>query len=81
MDTPEQKEKAHDRALRKKAKGLFSDIPEVREDAIDAIKESWAFDEPSFRVEELASHSSENCSIMAARRDAHKEIITWLTKL
>jgi len=78
---PEQKEKALDRARRKKAKGLFSEIPEVRADAIDALKDSWCFDEPCFDIGELASHPSENCAIMAARRDAHKEIITWLTKL
>ena len=81
MATPEQKQQAHDRALRKKAKGLFSEIPEVRADAIDALKESWAFDEPSFNLGELATFPPENCNIMAARRDGYKEIITWLTKL
>lgn len=79
--TPEQKAKARDNAMRKKVKGLFSEIPEVRADAIDNIKEAWCFDEPSFDIAELAAHPSENCAIMAARRDAHKEIITWLTKL
>jgi|SaaInlStandDraft_1057018.scaffolds.fasta_scaffold257237_2 hypothetical protein len=79
--TPEEQAKAHDRALRTKAKGLFSDIPEVKADAVDALKESWGFDEPSFRVEELAAHPSQNCAIMAARRDGHKEILSWLTKL
>jgi hypothetical protein len=81
MSTPEQKAKAHDRALRKKARGLFSSIAEVRADAIDALKESWAFDEPSFNPGELATFPPENCNIMAAKRDAYKEVVTWLTKL
>jgi hypothetical protein len=74
-------QKKIDLALRKKVKGLFSAIPEVRLDAIDALKQSWCYDEPSFEVTELASHPAQNCAIMAARRDAHKEVITWLTKL
>lgn len=64
--------------FREKVRGLFSQHPEVRADAIDALKKAWAYDDPSFRLEELANMPSDNCVIAAARRDGHKEILAWL---
>jgi len=66
---------------RERIRRLFSTNAEVRADAVEALKDAWAFDEPSFRVDELATHSSEVCSLMAARRDGQKELLTWLLKL
>lgn len=67
--------------MRERVRRLFNTDPIVRADAQDALKDSWAFDAPSFQIEELASHPAENCSLMAARRDGQKEVLTWLMKL
>lgn len=74
-------EKEQNAKMRERVRRLFSTDPTVRADAQEALKDSWAFDEPSFMVEELASHPAENCSLMAARRDGQKEVLTWLMKL
>ena len=66
---------------REKLKRLFSTNPEVRAEAIEILKDCWDYDSPSFRIEELASFSSDNCMVMAARRDGQKELINWLLKL
>ena len=66
---------------RERISRLFSTNTEVRADAVDALKEAWAYDQPSFLVEELANNPAENCSLMAARRDGQKELITWLLKV
>ena len=74
-------QRREDAARRDRIKRLFSDIPEVRQDAIDAIKEAWAFDAPCFDMVELANHDPQAATLAAMRRDAIKEIITWLTKI
>lgn len=70
-----------DAARRDRIKRLFSDIPEVRQDAIDALKEAWAFDSPCFDMEELAQFNPQAATLAAMRRDTIKEVITWLTKI
>ena len=74
----EQRAKAR---MRSSIKGLFSEIPEVRLEALDALKEAWSYDEPSFRTDELASAETQSAVIAAARRDGYKEIIAWLSKI
>lgn len=59
---------------------IFSPDETVRADALDALKDAWEADQPSFRTEELASASADNCTIMAAKRDGQKEVIDWLAK-
>lgn len=66
---------------REKVRGLFSDNAEVKKDAIDALKEAWSFDEPSFDLTELATMPPEAAALAAMRRDSYKELITWLTKI
>lgn len=60
---------------------LFSTNELVRTDAQSALKESWCFEEPSFRVDELANHPAENCTILAAIRDGNKEVVEWMIRL
>tara|TARA_R110000782_G_scaffold61369_2_gene126447 strand:+ start:2194 stop:2424 length:231 start_codon:yes stop_codon:yes gene_type:complete len=67
--------------IRKKVRGLFSDNLDVKLDAFDALKAAWSFDEPSFRLDELATMDSHAAALAAMRRDSYKEIITWLTKI
>lgn len=66
---------------RSKIRGLFSENPAIRADAVEAMKKAWAFDAPSFDIAELATQPADNCTIMAARRDGQKEVLTWLMKL
>jgi len=66
--------------LRQRIRRLFNSQPEIRADAQEALRTAWEYDEPSFRVEELASHPADNCNIMAARRDGQKEVLAWLMK-
>lgn len=77
--TPEQKADAA--RLRDRVKRLFNPVPEIRDDAREALKESWLFDEPSFRIDELAHMPAENCTLAAARRDGQREVLNWLMKL
>lgn len=70
-----------DAARRDRIKRLFSDIPEVRQDAIDALKEAWAFDSPCFDMAELAECNPQAATLAAMRRDAIKEVITWIIKV
>jgi hypothetical protein len=76
--TPEEKERQNQRAKRERVRRLFSTVVEIRHDAVEVLKETWDYNKPSFRVEELANFPHANCCIMAARRDAQKEIIDWL---
>jgi hypothetical protein len=66
--------------LRERIRRLFNTDPVVKQDAQEALRTAWGYDDPSFRVEELAAHPSENCAIMAARRDGQKEVLAWLMK-
>jgi hypothetical protein len=66
---------------RRRARRLFSDSPVVRQEAIEILKNAWGYHEPSFRVEELSNIPADACSIMAAKRDAYKEVLDWLFKL
>jgi hypothetical protein len=66
---------------RRRARRLFSDNAVVRQEAIEIIKNAWSYHEPSFNVEELSSMPTEACTIMAAKRDAYKEVVDWLIKL
>jgi len=66
---------------RERIRRLFSQNPEVRADAVEALKDAWAYDEPSFRMDELASQPAQNCVIAAARRDGQKELLTWLLNI
>lgn len=70
-----------DAALRARIKKLFSEVPTVREDAVEALKEAWDFDKPSFDMGELATMDPQAATLAAMRRDAAKEVITWLSKL
>jgi hypothetical protein len=70
-----------DSNLRTRIHRLFSENPEIREDAQEALKEAWNFDEPSFNMDELATMDPQAATLAAMRRDAVKEIITWLTKI
>lgn len=70
-----------DAQRRDRIKRLFSSIPEVREDAIDALKEAWAYDTPAFDLTEIAEHGPEAASLAAMRRDAAREFIDWITKI
>jgi hypothetical protein len=45
------------------------------------LKEAWDFDEPSFNMGELATMDPQAATLAAMRRDAVKEVITWLTKI
>ena len=74
-------QKRADANLRGRIKRLFSENPEVRLDAQEALKEAWNFDEPSFNMEELATMDPQSSTLAAMRRDAAKEVITWLIKL
>ena len=67
--------------IRKNIRGLFSPITEVKADAVDALKEAWSFDEPSFDLGELATMDPQSAALAAMRRDSYKEIITWLIKI
>lgn len=60
---------------------LFSTNKTVRDDAQEALKESWGYDLPSLRIEELSEFSAENCNLLSAKRDGQKEIVTWLLAL
>lgn len=72
---------AHKNAqVRASIKNLFGG-DELRGQAVIDLKESWGFDLPSFRDEELQEFSADICSLRAAKRDGQKEIITWLQKL
>lgn len=73
--------KRADANLRARIKKLFSEDLTVREDAQEALKEAWNFDEPSFNMVELASMDPQASTLAAMRRDTYKELITWLTKL
>jgi len=81
MSKEELAAKQADSRMRKAILGLFSPLPEAKLDAIDALKEAWCFDDPSFRADELAAVDPQAAIIAAARRDGQKEIITWLTKI
>jgi glucose dehydrogenase len=82
MMTDEQlAQKRKDADRRDRIKRLFSDIPEVRADAIDALKEAWDFDTPCFNLEELANCNPQAATLTAMRRDTIKEVITWITKI
>ena len=74
-------QKRADANLRERIKGLFSGVPQKREDAIEALKEAWNFDDPSFDLEELATMDPQAVALSAMRRDTYKEIITWLSKI
>lgn len=76
----EQRER-RDSERRVAIKNLFSSVREEREEAIRELKEAWAYDDPCFNEDELATCSYENCTIMASRRDGQREVINWLTKL
>lgn len=67
--------------MRADIKGLFSQVPEVRLDAIDALKAAWNYDEPSFNLAEIAEHGPESATLTAMRRDTYKEVINWLINL
>lgn len=73
-------EKRQDAASRELVRKLFSQVPEARADAIDALKRAWGYDEPSFRDDELAV-GAQAASLAAARRDGQKQIIAWLTRV
>ena len=70
-----------DKLTREKIKRLWNKSPEVHLDAVENLKSAWGYHAPSFRIDELATMPHQNCSIMAAKRDAYKEIIDWLTNL
>ena len=67
--------------LRQRIRRIFSENKEVRDDAIDALKDAWDYELPSFRMEELATMPTEACTIVAAGRDRVKELIDWLIKI
>jgi hypothetical protein len=73
--------KRADADLRERIPRIFSSDPTIREDAHKALKEAWNFDEPSFNMCELATMDPQAATLAAMRRDAAKEIITWLTKI
>ena len=77
----EQLQRQQEIKIREKIRMLFSAHPEVRLDAQEALKAAWSYDQPSFRMEELAAMPADNCTIAAARRDGAKEVIDWLLKL
>ena len=82
--TPEQaaREARRDKAiLFERLRRLFSTNKTVREDAQEALKDSWAYELPSFRVEELSEFPADNCTTLAAQRDGNKEVVTWLLQL
>lgn len=74
-------QKRRDADLRTRVKRIFSKEPTVRADAIEALKECWAYDEPSFRADELNACDPQAATLMAAKRDGQKEIITWLSRI
>lgn len=76
MDIPT-KDKA---AARQKIRRLFSEHPEVRAEAVELLKECWNVDGPVFDLDEMRE-CPDTCSLMAAKRDGHKEVIQWLLKL
>lgn len=67
--------------LKERLLRLFSTNQVVREDAQQALRESWCHDLPSFRPEELADFPANNCSLLAAQRDGNKEVVNWLIGL
>lgn len=80
MTKEELAQKRLDAANRQRIKKLFSGVPEARVDAIDALKDAWGFGLPSFDPAELALNP-QAATLMAARRDGIKELITWLSKV
>ena len=83
MRSPEDKitHSRADAARRQKIRGLFSEVPAARLDAIDTLKDAWEVEEPSFNQAELANFDPQAAILAAARRDAIKEVVTWITKL
>lgn len=83
IDTPSlpESERQQMHRLRERIHRLFTTTPEIRYDAQEALKEAWSYDEPSFRMDELATMPAHNCTIAAARRDGQKELIDWLLKI
>lgn len=67
--------------LRKSIKGLFSDHPEVRAEAVEALKIAWEYDQPCFNLGELAAHTPEAAALSAMRRSTIKEFIDWIEKI
>lgn len=74
----ERQQRAHFAA---RIRRIFSTDKRVREDAQEALKESWGYDLPSLRIEELSDFPAENCNLLSAKRDGNKEIVTWLIAL
>jgi hypothetical protein len=70
-----------DANLRERIRRLFSQDTGVRADAVDALKEAWDFDDPSFNMGELATMDYHASTLAAMRRDSIKEVITWLTRI
>lgn len=81
LTVEELKQKREDSDRRTRIKRLFSEIPEARADAIDALKEAWSVDSPCFEVSEMATMDPQIVALMAMKRDSQREVINWLTKL
>lgn len=81
MPTNQPSQKQQNAALRSRIRRIFSENPEVKADAVEALRDAWGCDLPSFQMEELAIMPAENCTLAAARRDGIKELVDWLAKI
>ena len=68
-------------AQREKLRRMFSSDPVVKLEAEQILKAAWGYTDPSFDMGELATMPTEACTIMAAKRDAYKEVVDWLLKV
>lgn len=80
MTGDELDQKRRDANLRGRIKMLFAENDIVKKDAQDALKEAWSFDDNCFDLQEVALNP-QSAALSAMRRDAIKEVITWLTKI
>lgn len=62
-------------------RNLFHEDEELREEARREFKKAWEYDQPSFKVAELSSHSAETASLMAAMREGSREVVAWILSL
>lgn len=74
-------QKRADADLRERIKRLFNTDKIVREDAHEALREAWSLDQPSFDLQELATMDPQSATLSAMRRDAIREVVTWLTNI
>jgi hypothetical protein len=66
-----------------KMRRMFSENPEVSKDGFATLKDAFGYHLPSFRMEEMENPEIglDKCTLLAAKRDAWKELIDYLEDL